>query len=93
MAGTQVVHAYVPAVGPMAAPEILEGSAWTIHFADGTEGHFVYTGSAVEEPRQAWAVQGMAQNHFGRPVFSVTPAGCTGLSPSAHLGRYCPVHA
>lgn len=25
-------------------------------------------------------------------VFSVLPKGCTGLSPTAHVGRFCPVH-
>jgi hypothetical protein len=28
----------------------------------------------------------------GKVVFSVLPKGCTGLSPTAHVGRHCPIH-
>jgi hypothetical protein len=33
-----------------------------------------------------------AAGAVGKVVFSVLPKGCTGLSPTAHVGRFCPVH-
>lgn len=33
-----------------------------------------------------------AASIVGKTVFTVRPKGCTGLSATSHLGRFCPVH-
>lgn len=95
MLGAEVAHVYVPEV-PAGAdyfpPTIHRGTAWTVHFTDGATGNYVYTGPAVEEHRQAWAVHDMSARHYGRPVFSVSPEGCTGIDRNCHFGNYCPIH-
>ena len=34
----------------------------------------------------------LAAQSVGKSVYSIRPEGCTGLSPTVHLGRLCPVH-
>ena len=65
---------------------------WTIHFPDGTTNLYAYAGPAREEFRAADAVRFLAERYWSRTVFSVSPAGCSGLAPTLHFGRPCPVH-
>lgn len=38
-----------------------------------------------------WVASRSAQT-VGKSVLTVRPKGCTGLSATSHLGRFCPVH-
>lgn len=51
--------------------------------------HFLSTGTTTGDEAHAYA---LAEAYWHRAVFAVRPAQCTGLAPTVHFGRACPVH-
>lgn len=46
----------------------------------------------AEDARAATYVGFRVARWADKVAFSVVPKGCTGLSPTAHAGRFCPIH-